>query len=152
MKHINKYLVIIILLFVSCKSTKTTKDNDLDVFKTEINKSAKVIELDRVEFSFDEITIVSANPNKETTITDSKGVTKTFKNIKSVTIKRQKESKESHKEDEKKDIDKVLIDRSKIKETTESISDAVQYKWILISIASIVLFILVGYLVFKFKR
>jgi len=152
MKHINKYLVIIILVFVSCKSTKTTKDNDLDVFKTEIDKSTKVIELGRVEFSFDEITIVSANPNKETTITDSKGTTKTFKNIKSVTIKKQKESKESHKEDEKKDIDKFLIDRSKIKETTESISDAVQYKWILISIASIVLFILVGYLVFKFKR
>ena len=152
MGKINKYLVIIILLLVSCKSTKTTKDNDLDVFKTEIDKSTKVIELDRVEFSFDEITIVSANPNKETTITDSKGVTKTFKNIKSVTIKRQKESKETRKEDEKKDVDKVLIDKSKIKETTESISDAVQYKWILISIASIVLFILIGYLVFKFKR
>lgn len=142
----------IFVLFVCCKSTKTTTDNQLDSQKTEIDLSTKIVELDRVEFSFDEITIVSANPNKETTITDSKGNKKTFKNIKSVTIKKQKKVKDQSKTNEKKDINKTLTDKSKINESTESISDTVQFKWIFIAIGFIVLFLLIGYLVFKFKK
>ncbi len=149
-----KELIIwmVFALCLSCKSTKTTSDNQLDVLKTEVDLSTKVIELDLLEFNLNEIIIVSADPSKETIITDSQGNKKTFKNIKSVTIKKHSERKEISKADEKKDITTVLKDTSKIKETNKSISDTVQYKWIFAAIALIVFFVLVAYLVFKFKR
>lgn len=147
-----KLLLIILILFIGCKTTKVVKNNKIDVTSLKTDKSAKVVRIDTSAFDLSEITVVSADPDKETTITDSKGNTKTFRNIKSVTIKKQSEVKESKKIDEKKDIKETLIDKSIIKEKHESISDTVQYKWIFIAIAFVVGFALIGYLVFKFKK
>ena len=144
--------IIILFFFIGCKTTKVVKNNKIDVTSLKRDLSTKVIELDMVQFDLSEITIVSANPDKLTSITDSKGNTRTFKNIKSVTIKKQSKTKESKKVDEKKDIKETLVDKSIIKEKHESISDTVQYKWIFIAIGFIVFFILIGYLIYKFKK
>ena len=123
------------MIIISCKSTKSTVDNKLDITHTKIDQSTKVIDLSKTEFNLDEITIVSADPKIETVITDNKGNTKTFKNVKSITIKKQKESKQTNLVEEKKDVKDVLIDKSEIEEKKESTSDAVQWKWIMISLA-----------------
>ncbi len=142
-----KYLILVLL--ISCKSVKDAKDNKIDAVKVDTDKTEKVVVLDRVEFLDSEVVIIPENPKEEIVVKDSKGITKTFKNVKSVTIKKKKVATDKSKIDVKKDITNKLTDKSKIKETIKTTSDAVQYKWILISIASIVLFALVGY--FKFK-
>ncbi len=139
-------------MLFSCKSTESTTNNKLDVDRKTIDKTVTVQKLDRVSFSFDEITVVAHDPKLETTITDSNGTTKTFKNVKTITIKKQKKDSIAQSKDVKKDIDEHLKDKSIIRTKDKSISDANNYKWIFIAIAFIVLFILIGYLVFKFKR
>jgi len=146
------YKVFLILLFISCKSTESTNNNKLDVDRKTIDKTVTVQKLDRVSFSFDEITVVAHDPKLETTITDSNGITNTFKNVKTITIKKQKKDSVVQSNEVKKDIDEHLKDKSIIRTKDKSISDANNYKWIFIAIAFIVLFMLIGYLVFKFKR
>ena len=144
-----KYLILVLLL--SCKSVKDAKDNKIDTVRVDTDKTEKVVQLDRVEFLDAEIIIIPEDPKEEIIVKDSKGITKTFKNVKSVTIKKKKVLKDRSKIDVKKDITNKLTDKSKIKETTKTTSDTAQYKWMLISISSIVFFALVGYLVFKSK-
>ena len=146
------YKLFLILLFISCKSTESTTNNKLDVDRKTIDKTVTVSKLDRVSFSFDEITVVAHDPKLETSITDSNGITKTFKNVKTITIKKQKKDSIVQSNEVKKDIDEHLKDKSIIRTKEKSISDTNNYKWIFIAIAFIVLFILIGYLVFKFKR
>jgi len=146
------YKVFLILLFISCKSTESTNNNKLDVDRKTIDKTVTVQKLDRVSFSFDEITVVAHDPKLETTITDSNGIKNTFKNVKTITIKKQKKDSVVQSNEVKKDIDEHLKDKSIIRTKDKSISDANNYKWIFIAIAFIVLFMLIGYLVFKFKR
>ena len=146
------YKLFLILLFISCKSTESTTNNKLDVDRKTIDKTVTVQKLDRVSFSFDEITVVAHDPKLETTITDSNGITKTFKNVKTITIKKQKKDSIVQSNEVKNDIDEHLKDKSIIRTKDKSISDANNYKWIFIAIAFIVLFMLIGYLVFKFKR
>ena len=124
---------------------KTIESKTVTIDKT-------VQKLDRVSFSFDEITVVAHDPKLETTITDSNGITKTFKNVKTITIKKQKKDSIVQSNEVKKDIDEHLKDKSIIRTKDKSISDANNYKWIFIAIAFMVLFMLIGYLVFKFKR
>ena len=146
------YKLFLILLFISCKSTESTTNNKLDVYRKTIDKTVTVQKLDRVSFSFDEITVVAHDPKLETTITDSNGITKTFKNVKTITIKKQKKDSVVQSNEVKKDVDEHLKDKSIIRTKDKSISDVNNYKWIFIAIAFIVLFMLIGYLVFKFKR
>lgn len=141
-----------LLLFISCKSTESTTNNKLDVDRKTIDKTVTVQKLDRVSFSFDEITVVAHDPKLETAITDSNGITKTFKNVKTITIKKQKKDRVVQSNEVKKDIDEHLKDKTIIRTKDKSISDANNYKWIFIAIAFIVLFVLIGYLVFKFKK
>ena len=149
LKH---FIYIVLILFVSCKSTKSTTDNKLDVSHTKINKTVEVVKLATIDYSLDEIIIIPNNPKQETTITDSKGNTRAFKNVKSISIKKQKESVKHEDREIKNDTKDVLIDKSIIKESEESISDAKNFKSMFMYTAVIFIVCGVCYLVFKFKR
>lgn len=145
-------IYIILILLVSCKSTKSTTDNKLDISHTKIDKTVEVVKLATIEYSLDEIIIIPNDPKQETVITDNKGNTRAFKNVKSISIKKQKESIKHEDREVKNDIKDVLIDKSIIKETSEVVSDWVQIKKILLYIFGIAFIVGVCYLVFKFKR
>ncbi len=145
-------LLLFLLILLSCKSTESTTNNKIDLDRKKIDKTVTVQKLDMVSFSFDEITVVSHNPKLETSITDSNGITKTFKNVKTITIKKQKKDSIVRSNEVKKDINEHLKDKSIIRTKDKSVSDANNYKWIFISIAFIFLFVLIAYLVFKFKK
>ena len=149
-----KYFIYIILIIIaaSCKSTKATKDNKLDITHTKIDKTVEVTKVAEVKFSLDEIIVIPHDPKQETTLRDNNGNTHTFKNVKSISIKKQKESIKHEDKEVKNDIKDVLIDKSKIKESKESVSDAKNFKSMFMYTAIIAVCIAACYLVFKFKR
>ena len=138
-----KKLLLILIIFSACKSTKQTKNNQLDtkIVKTEnTNNQIQVKQIDLNEF---EITFHTANPKEKTSFTDEKGNTKTFQNVKKVNLKKkQKVTKDSvvSNQSNKKAVE---IDNSKIAETTKSVSDTNNYKWIFIALAIIAVCVLV---------
>lgn len=148
----NLTYIAILILYIGCKSTKTTTNNQLDLSKEVVEKKENTIRVNQLTLDEFEITFHTANPKEEVIITDEKGNTKKFKNIKKATLKKKTEQKKDSVISEKKAVSKKLVDKSKIKETGESISDAVQYKWIGISLAVIVFCIAVIWLVRKLKK
>ena len=148
-----RYIIyIFLIIFVSCKSTKVTRDNKLDITHTKIDKTVEVTKIAEVKFSLDEIIVIPHDPKQETTLTDNKGNTRTFKNVKSISIKKQKESIKHENKELKNDVKDVLIDKSKIKESEESVSDAKNFKSMFLYTAIIAVCIALCYLVFKFKK
>lgn len=144
--------IIIFALFVGCKSTKQTKNNQLDVTTVKTEKTQNTINLSQLDLIDNEILLIAADPKKETIITDGKGNQQTFKNVKSVTIKSTKLQKKDSVTFNKKDADEKMIDKSTIKESKENVSDAKNFKGIFIAIAFSLLFVMIIYLVFKFKK
>ena len=134
-----KNIIILLLLLVGCKSKKAITETKLDLVKTTIDNTITESNKLTLDYSLDEIVIDIYEPTKETTISDNKGNTSTFKNVKSISIKKQKESLKKDSMIVKTDIKEVIKDKTQIKQEKESISDAVHYKWIFISLAVIVL-------------
>lgn len=149
----NKLLAILILIiFSSCKSTKEVKNNKLDINSLKSKKIENSINLTELKLDEDEITLISANPLKPIVITDSNGNVKKFNNVKSVNLKSKKKIKKDSTVSKKLEANDKLIDKSKIDEDLEVVSDAVQYKSIAKYGTFSLLFLLIIYLVFKFKK
>lgn len=147
-----KIIYLLLIGFFACKSTKTNTNNQLDITKEALEKTENTITVSQLTLDDFEITFHTADPKEEVVITDEKGNTKKFQNIKKGTLKKKSEQKKDSSATQKKTVAEKLVDKSKIKETGESISDAVQYKWIGISLAVIVFCIAVIWLVRKFKK
>lgn len=146
-----KNILFILLIIVGCKSKQYTNETKIDLSKIKVDKTITNSESFKVDFSLDEMIIDIYNPKEETTITDNKGNIKTFKNVKTITTKKQNKSVKKDDEMVNNDITTNIKDKSTISTKEVIESDTKQYKSIFISIAFIVGFILVGYLVFKFK-
>jgi septum formation inhibitor MinC len=147
-----KLLYILILGFFACKSTKTATNNSLDISKEKIESIENNIKVTQLALDEFEITFHTADPKKEVVITDEKGNTKKFQNIKKATLKKKSEQKKDSVVKNNLTTEKKETDKSTIKEQTESISDANNYKWIFISSAILGICILIIYLVFTFKK
>lgn len=145
-------IIFLIVFLFGCKSTKEVKNNKLDITTEKSTISENNINLSQLDLVDKEIILQTANPLKPTIIIDSKGNTQTFNNVKSVTIKNKSTSKKDSIVSNKKALKEKIVDKSIIKESKESVSDAKNFKGIFISIAFIIFFILVIYLVFKFKK
>jgi len=147
-----KILYILILGFFACKSTKTATNNQLDITKETVENTENTIKVNQLTLDEFEITFHTADTKQEVIITDENGKTKKFQNIKKATLKKKSEEKKDSVIEQKKEVQQKETDKSTIKEQTESISDANNYKWIFISIAILGICILIIYLVFKFKK
>ena len=147
-----KLLYILILFLFSCKSTKTTTNNQLDISKETVEKKETLIRVKQLDLNEYDLTIHSADPKIPVKITNEKGKTQTFENVKKINLKKKSEIKTDSTVKENKTVQKKEVDNSTIKEQTESVSDAVQYKWIGISLAVLGICILIIYLVRKFKK
>jgi hypothetical protein len=147
-----KLLYILILGFFACKSTKTSTNNSLDITKETVENTENTIKVNQLTLDEFEITFHTADPKQEVIITDENGKTKKFQNIKKATLKKKSEQKKDSVVKNNFTTEKKETDKSTIKEKTESISDANNYKWIFISVAILGICILIIYLVFKFKK
>ena len=135
---------IFILLLFSCKSTSDVKKNQVDITQVKSANIENVVNLSTINFSQNEITIHTADPKQPTIITNKKGNTQKFENVQTVTIKKKTEQKTATAE--------KVIDQSKINEASESVSDTKDFKGMAFYGALSLFFILVIYLVFKFKK
>ncbi len=108
-----------------------------------VDKSVKETKVTEINHSFDEIVIKVADPKRETIIKDNKGNTKTFKNVESISIKKQKESIKQDNSKLKNDIKEAVRDKTKTDTKKESISDMSNLKWIFISLAVIAVCVIV---------
>jgi preprotein translocase subunit SecF len=147
-----KIIYILILGFFACKSTKTNTNNQLDISKETIEKKETRIKVKQIDLNDYEITFHTANNKLPVKITDKKGNTQTFTNVKKATLKQKTEQKKDSVVNQNFTTEKKETDNSKIKESAESVSDANNYKWMLISLAILGICILIIYLVFKFKK
>ena len=143
---------IIILMIFSCKSTENTKNNQLDTTTVKAEDITNKVQVTQITLDEFEITLHTADKKKPVYFTDEKGNKKTFENVKKINLKKKSEIKKDSTVSNQSQKKETIIDKSKIKETAKSISDTNNYKWIFISIAIIVGFGLIGYLVFKFKK
>ena len=141
-----KKLLIILILLTSCNSYKETTNVKKDVKKevvdnSVIKKESKAIHIDAMEYE-----IITADPKEELVIINSKGESTRVKNVKSIRIKKQKESIKTDIEEQKKDIKTVVVDKSKIKTEKEvktwleTLKDNLKWLVILLSVVSIVYF------------
>lgn len=144
--------VLLIVIWFGCKSVKIKTDNVIDVTTEEVLNSDKKVVLKKLSLNDYEITFHTADPKQVVEITDESGNVQKFKNVKKATLKKKVENKQDSTVVENKQQEKKKVDKSIIKEKTESISDAVQYKWIGISLAIIAVSGLIIYLVSKFKK
>jgi uncharacterized protein YrzB (UPF0473 family) len=146
------FKLLMIVFLISCKSTESTKKNQLDISEAKTEFSKNKIQLSKIDLDSREITFIVADPKEETTFTDEKGKTQTFKNVSSVKISNKKEIKKDSivasdkKKSEKKD------DKSIINETAIATSDAKNFKAMFFYSFLIVLIIFIGYLIYKFKK
>lgn len=153
MKNSLKIIVIIVfVIFAACKSTYTAKNNKNDIVKTVNELSENTIKVNQIRLFDSEIVLIPAIASKPTIITDASGNTQKFENVKSISIKKKSTVKKDVIVSNKKEVAKKTVDKSIIKEKTESISDTNNYKTIFIAIAFSLLFLLIIYLVFKFKK
>jgi hypothetical protein len=141
----NKVILLIVMsiTFASCKSTKSVKETKLDINHSKIDNTIKVSKVATIEYSFDEIIITPSDPMQETVIADNKGNTKSFKNVKSISIKKKKESIKQEEIIVKNDLKDVLTDKSIEKESKSSKSDVYQWKWIVLGVAAVFICIVV---------
>jgi hypothetical protein len=144
------YITIVLLLF-SCKSTKTNTNNQLDITSVKTANVENVVNLSTIDFSENEIIIHTADKNKPTIITDKKGNTQKFENVKKVTIKKKTEQKKDSASTQKKDTAEKVIDKSKIDEASESVSDAKNFKGIFGYIALIIFCLTIIFLIIRFR-
>lgn len=148
-----KNLIYILILFLfSCKSTSEVKKNQLDITAVKTANIENVVNLSTINFSENEIIIHTADPKLPTIITDKKGNTQKFENVKKVTIKKKTEQKKDSASTQKKATAAIFKDDSKIDEASESVSDTKDFKGIAFYVALSLFFILVIYLVYKFKK
>lgn len=145
-------LYIFIVFLFSCKSTSDVKKNQLDIIAVKTANIENVVNLSTIDFSENEIIIHTADPKQPTIITDKKGNTQKFENVKKVTIKNKTEEKKDSTSTQKTATAEKVIDQSKINEASESVSDTKDFKGIAFYGALSLFFILVIYLVFKFKK
>jgi ATP-dependent Zn protease len=150
MKTVLKLLMIVFLF--SCKSTESTKKNQLDISETKTEVSKNKIQLSQIDLDSKEITFIVADPKEETTFTDEKGKTQTFKNVKEVKISNKKEIKKDSIVDSDKKTSENKTDKSIIDETAKSTSDAKNFKGMFFYSFLIVLIIFISYLIYKFKK
>jgi preprotein translocase subunit SecF len=146
------WCIFLLLLFLGCKSTQEVKKNQLDISKEKIEAIENKIKVTQLTLDEFEITFHTADPKKPVTFTDEKGNTQKFENVKKATLKKKSEQKKDSTVSEKKAVAEKETDNSIIDETNKTVSDAVQYKGMLVAIAFIFLFLLVIYLVYKFKK
>lgn len=147
-----KYIIYTLLLIISCKSTKKiSKDNTLDVKKMELDKTIKSSSSFSISHSLDEIVLNIYDPKEKTTITDNKGNTQTFTNIKSITAKKEKKDLKQDSITVKNDTTSILIDKSEIKEEEQEIQQSNDWKYILYSIFGIALIVFFIKLLNKFS-
>lgn len=139
-------------LLSGCFSTKSKINNKIDRVEHVDDNSIKVIELEELNFDLSEIKVIAKKESDIIQIIDSKGRTKTIKGAESVTIKKEQKQQKSTKEDVQNDIKTKIIDKSKIKESSEKISDWNNIKYIVGFIALIVVVLAACYVIFKFKR
>lgn len=146
------YYLLFLLLIFACKSSKSYTDNQLDISKEKIEKSDKEVKVSQLDLNTYEITFHTADPKEEVVITDEKGNTKKFSNVKSATLTKKTEQKKDSTAAEKKESTEKETDKSKIKGEKEVVSDAIQYKWIGLFLVIIVVCITVIWLINKFKK
>lgn len=145
-------LIVLIGFIISCKSTKTSTNNQLNISKETVEKTENTIRVNQISLDEFELTFHTADPLKPVKISDGKGNTQKFENVKKATLKKKTAQKKDSTVKENKTVQKKEVDKSIIKEKTQSVSDTVQYKWISISIAVLGICILIIYLVRKFKK
>jgi hypothetical protein len=150
MKTVLKLLMIVFI--ISCKSTESTKKNQLDISETKTEASKNKIQLSKIDLDSKEITFIVADPKEETVFTDEKGKTQTFKNVKEVKISNKKEIKKDSIVADEKNLSENKTDKSIINENAKSTSDAKNFKGMFFYSFLIVLIIFIGYLVYKFKK
>lgn len=142
---------LFILFALSCKSTKEVKNNKLDIETVKTELSTNNIQFSQIDLNEKEITILTANPKEETVITDKKGNIQKFKNVKSITIKNKSEKKQDSVVNQQSQKKETKKDKSTINETKEIVSDAKNFKGIFGYIALIIFFLLIVFLVIRFR-
>ena len=142
---------LIILFAISCKSTKVDRNNKLDVETVKTESNVNNIQLSQIDLKEKEIIITSANPKEETIITDAKGNSQKFKNVKSITIKNKSEKKQDSIVNQEKEVKETKKDKSEINEKEETVSDAKNFKGMFGYIALISFFILIIFLIIRFR-
>lgn len=147
----NLTYIAILLFLISCKSTKTNTNNQLDISKETVEKQEKSIKVNQIALNEFEITFHTADPKEEVVITDEKGNTQKFKNVKSATLKTQTEQKKDSTASGKKESSEKETDNSKIKESAKSVSDASNFKGIFGYAALIVICLTVVFLIIRFR-
>lgn len=145
-------LYILILFLFSCKSTSEVKKNKLDITTVKTADIQNVVNLSTINFAENEIIIYTADPKQPTIITDKNGNRQKFENVKKVTIKKKTEQKKDSVVKENKTFSEKVIDKSKINVIAKSVSDTKDFKGITLYVALSLFFILVIYLVYKFKK
>jgi preprotein translocase subunit SecF len=146
-----KLLYILILGFFACKSTKTNTNNQLDISKETIEKKETRIKVKQIDLNDYEITFHTANEKLPVKITDKKGNTQTFTNVKKATLKQKTEQKKDSVVNQNFTTDKKETDNSKIKESEESVSDAKNFKGIFGYAALIVICLTAVFLIIRFR-
>lgn len=144
------YIAFILFLF-SCKSTKTNTNNQLDISKQVIEKEEKSIKVSQLTLDDFEITFHTADKKLPVKITDEKGNTQTFENVKKATLKKKSEIKKDSTVKENKTVQKKETDNSTIKGSTESVSDAKNFKSIFGYSAIITICITFIFMIIRFR-
>ena len=146
-----KLIYILLIGFFACKSTKTNTNNQLDITKEAVEKTENTITVSQLSLDDFEITFHTANEKLPVKITDATGNTQKFENVKSATLKKKTAQKKDSVIKENNTVREKLIDKSKIKEVKESVSDSKNVKSIFSYLLWMVVLIALIYLVYKFK-
>lgn len=151
MKKLLNLLLILILFFFSsgCKSKKTLIEEKKDIVTIKEDKTITHSNSFELDFSLEEIEIEIFEPQKQTTITDSKGNTRTFTNVKTITTKKENKALKQDSLFVSNDITDTFKDNTETIVEDEVISDANNYKWIFICLAIIIVVLFLWWLLYK---
>ena len=152
MKLQNKsYIFLCLFFFISCKSTKTATNNQIDISKEKIETSEKNITVSQLSLDEYEITFHTADEKLPVKITNEKGNTQKFENVKKATLKKKTEQKKDSVIKNNLTTEIKEKDNSKIIENTESVSDAKNFKGIFGYSALIIICLTVIFLIIRFR-
>lgn len=145
-------IYILLVIIIGCKSTSSTVKNKLDITKVKVSKELQQINVTNFSLNDFETTLEIADYKKPLVITDKNGDSQRFENVKKVVLKKKTLQKKDSIFIDKKEIAEKEIDTSIINEYSESVSDAVQYKWLGFSAAVVAVCFLIIFLVSRFKK
>lgn len=145
------YIAILFLFLFSCKSTKTATNNQIDTSKKTVEKKEAKVKVTQLSLGEFEITFHTADPKEEVVITDEKGNTKKFQNVKKATLKKKIQQKKDSTVKKNKTVQKKEVDKSTIKKKAESVSDVKNFKGIFGYGALIVICLTIIFLIIRFR-